>query len=411
MKLESINTILEDTEYTRTGGSDEELRCAEYLKSYCEKLGARAWLETFPVDMAVMKKAVLKAGGHEFPCTGYFNCGSGKVEAPFLYLPNTDPASLVNVRGRIVMIDSGVSYFLYHDLLENGALGIITWDGDVNYRDSDIDQKELRGYVRDGADKLLCVNVNASSANLLAGINPSTASIEIEQDEYTGESRNVIAEIPGLTTDGWIVLTAHYDSTSLSKGSYDNMSGCIALLGIMESILTYGQKRYGLRFIFCGSEERGLLGSKAYVAAHEAELGKIALNINLDMLGSVMGRFIACVSAEEKLAGFIEYLCSQIGWGISVRTGVYSSDSTPFADKGVPSVSFARLASDSIAPIHNRYDTSALVDPAKLSEDIDFLIYFTEIMASAVKCPVSREIPESVKNELDEYLNRKRKEH
>ena len=33
-------------------------------------------------------------------------------------------------------------------------------------------------------------------------------------------------------------------------------------------------------------EERGLLGSKAYVRDHEEELDKIVLNINLDMIGA-----------------------------------------------------------------------------------------------------------------------------
>ena len=33
----------------------------------------------------------------------------------------------------------------------------------------------------------------------------------------------------------------------------------------------------------------------------------------------------------------------------------------------------------------------------------------TGIMAGAAKCPVKREIPEKVRKELDEYLNRKRK--
>ena len=36
------------------------------------------------------------------------------------------------------------------------------------------------------------------------------------------------------TKEEWIVLTAHYDTTSLSHGAYDNMSGCAGLLGIME---------------------------------------------------------------------------------------------------------------------------------------------------------------------------------
>ena len=60
------------------------------------------------------------------------------------------------------------------------------------------------------------------------------------------------------------------------------------------------------------------------------------------MIGTYMGRFIACVSAEDKLLHYLEYLCALRGWGLSARQDVYSSDSTPFADHGVPSLSFAR---------------------------------------------------------------------
>ena len=237
---------------------------------------------------------------------------------------------------------------------------------------------------------------------------PKTVSIRIEQKESAGESQNVVAEIPGKT-DEWIVLSAHYDSTPLSHGAYDNMSGCIGLLGIMEALCGKAPLRYGLRFVFCGSEEVGLLGSKAYTAAHEKELEKIALNINLDMIGTYMGKFIACVSAEEKLLHFIEYTCALRGWGLQARQDVYSSDSTPFADHGVPALSFARIAPKSQASIHNRYDTRALLSEAQLAEDIDFLTDFTLAMADAVKCPVSREIPENVRTKLDEYLLRKRR--
>jgi Zn-dependent M28 family amino/carboxypeptidase len=134
--------------------------------------------------------------------------------------------------------------------------------------------------------------------------------LEIEQKEYDGESHNVIAELPGKR-DEWIVLSAHYDSTSLSHGAYDNMSGCAGLLGIMEQ-MKEKELNYGLRFMFCGSEERGLLGSKAYVRDHEAELEKIVLNINLDMIGTYMGKFIPCVSAEEKLSHYISYMAAEV---------------------------------------------------------------------------------------------------
>ena len=167
---------------------------------------------------------------------------------------------------------------------------------------------------------------------------------------------------------------------------------------------------YGLRFVFCGSEERGLLGSKAYVKAHEPELDETALNINLDMIGTYVGKFIARVSAEEALVHYLTYLGAEIGFPIAAKTGVYSSDSTPFADKGVPALSFARLASNTVAPIHCRFDTPEVLSMDQMAADIDFITAFTRRMAQAVVCPVKREIPEKVRKELDEYLFRKRKE-
>ena len=157
-------------------------------------------------------------------------------------------------------------------------------------------------------------------------------------------------------------------------------------------------------------EERGLLGSKAYVRDHEEELDKIVLNINLDMIGTYMGKFIACVSAEEKLSHYISYMAAEVGFPVASKTGVYSSDSTPFADKGIPAVSFARIAGGNVAPIHCRYDLKDVMSMEQLQRDIDFLAIFTNRFANAAVCPVAREIPEDIKKQLDEYLFRKRKD-
>ncbi|WP_289481240.1 M28 family peptidase, partial [Klebsiella pneumoniae] len=73
----------------------------------------------------------------------------------------------------------------------------------------------------------------------------TTAKIVLKQEEYEGNSHNVILELPG-EIDEYIVLTAHYDSTSLSQGAYDNMSGSIGLLGIAEHF-SKNPHRYGLR--------------------------------------------------------------------------------------------------------------------------------------------------------------------
>ncbi|MBR5446635.1 MAG: hypothetical protein IKV57_10965 [Clostridia bacterium] len=48
MNTEQIRKIFADTAYVRTGGSDAELKCAEYLKACCAELGLEAHLEPLP---------------------------------------------------------------------------------------------------------------------------------------------------------------------------------------------------------------------------------------------------------------------------------------------------------------------------------------------------------------------------
>ena len=405
MTEKKIRKLFADTAYIRTGGSEEELRCANYIAAQCKELGLEAKLESFEVDMATVQEAVLTVDGRNITCKGYLCSGSAQVEAELYYLTDQTRQSLANCKGKIVMVDGYLGYWLYQDILENGAVGFITYDGNCNYADRDIDQRELRSYVHKG-NKLPGVNINAKDAVKLISGGAKKAAIRLQQEEYKGQSHNVIAELPG-TTDQWIVLTAHYDSTSLSQGAYDNMSGAVGLLGIAEAFAKKSH-RYGLRFIWCGSEERGLLGAKAYVASHEDALKSIVLNINLDMIGCIMGKFIACCTTEEALVSYLKYMGAELGFGIGPYQDVYSSDSTPFADKGIPAVSFARIAPSNTATIHNSYDTKAVMSATQMLKDIAFIVSFTDRMASAAVCPVERTMPDNMKDKLDIYLCRKR---
>ena len=405
MDANKIMKIFEDTAYVRMGGSDEELLAAEYIRGLCADMGLEAATEEFDVDMATMRKAALCVDGAEIPCKGYLCAGSAEVEAPFYYLRGTDDYSLSLCKGKIVLIDGYLGYWMYQDLLENGAVGFVTYDGDANYIDRDIDQRELRSYVSKG-NKIPGVNINAKDAIELIRKGAATAKILLEQEEYVGKSRNVVLDMPGELPE-YIVLTAHYDSTSLSQGAYDNMSGSVGILGVAE-YFAKNPHRYGLRFIWCGSEERGLLGSKAYCAAHEEDLKQVVLNINLDMIGCIMGKFIACCTAEEALVQYISYLSMELGFGTKAYQDVYSSDSTPFADKGIPAVSFARVAPPNTATIHNSYDTVALMKGEQMAADIEFITAFTQRMANAMRCPVAKTMPDNMKEKLDIYLARKR---
>ena len=404
MNAEQIMKIFADTAYIRTGGSPEELRTAQYLQGKVAELGLKAEIVPFDVPMSNLQEAVLRVDGAEVTCKGYLCAGSGEVEAPFYYLRNSNPYTLSQCRGKIVMIDGYLGYWVYQDLLENGAVGFVTYDGNANYADRNIDQRELRAHVHKG-NRIPGVNINAKDAIELIRKGASMAKITLKQEEYTGQSHNVILDMPG-EVDEYIAFTAHYDSTSLSQGAYDNMSGSVGLLGIAEHFASHPH-RYGLRFIWCGSEERGLLGSKAY-CTDDGKLKNCVLNINLDMIGCIMGKFISCVTGEEKLCGYISYLGDELGFPVDVTQDVYSSDSTPFAGKGIPAVSFARIAPNNTATIHNSYDTMAVMKGEQMVLDTDFIIAFASRMANAVRCPAAREMPENMKDKLDIYLCRKR---
>ncbi len=405
MNNKFMRQLFKDTAYVRMGGSPEELQCAEYLAAKCSELGLEAKIEAFEVDMATIQEAQLLIDGTPVACKGYLCAGSGEVEASLYYLTGKDPYSLKLCKDKIVMVDGYLGAWIYRDILANGALGFITYDGNCNYADRDIDQRELRSFVSEGK-KLPGVNINAKDAVKLINKGAKTAKIVLKQEEYKGNSHNVVIDLPGQSEDT-IVFTAHYDSTSLSQGAYDNMSGTVGIMAIAEHFAKKPH-RCSLRFVMCGSEERGLLGSKAYCAAHEEELKNVVLNINLDMIGCIMGKFIACATAEDKLVSYISYMGQELGRPVSAYQDVYSSDSTPFADKGVPAVSFARIAPNNTATIHNSYDTVAVMKMEHMQEDIAFIVAFADRMANAVHCPVAREMPDNMKDKLDIYLLRKR---
>ncbi len=163
MTTVEMKRIFKETAYIRTGGSAEELKCAEYIKETCAGFGAEAVIEPFLVDMATIQEAVLMVDGKEIPCKGYLGTVSGEVEAPLYYLTGRDAYSLSQCKDKIVMIDGYLGHWIYQDIFENGAVGFITYDGNANYIDEDIDHRELRAFVAKG-NRIPGVNINAKAA-------------------------------------------------------------------------------------------------------------------------------------------------------------------------------------------------------------------------------------------------------
>jgi len=401
--------VLKNMNYKRVGGTKEELKCANYLKKELSALGLKPRLESFEVQAGKIEKCtleVVKPYKKKIECLGYFNSVNCNFTKELFYLRNSESAvELKQVKDKIVLLDTpSIAYWTYKDLMANGAAGIITCNGNLQQADYDIDQKELREHLQ-GIGRMPCVNINAKDAYEMVMKNAREVKLELKQkDLKKAKSHNVVVEIKG-EDKRTIVFTAHYDSTPLSYGVYDNATGSVGILKIAEYFAN-NKPKHNLVFVFCGSEERRLLGSKAYVKKHKKELDNYDLCINLDMIGSNMGHFIARVTAEDKLVNYLEYFSKEIGKAIKPGQGVYSSDSSPFADNGVPAVSFARITS--LEPIHCRYDDMNTVNEKVLQNDIEIILEFAKRMDNAKVIPVNRVIPDNVKEQLDVYFFRKR---
>ncbi len=97
---------------------------------------------------------------------------------------------------------------------------------------------------------------------------------------------NVLAETKDGNPNNVIMVGAHLDSVQAGPGINDNGSGSAAILEVAEQ-MSKVKPRNKVRFAWWGAEESGLVGSDEYVfGLSQAELDKIALYLNFDMVGS-----------------------------------------------------------------------------------------------------------------------------
>jgi hypothetical protein len=108
---------------------------------------------------------------------------------------------------------------------------------------------------------------------------------------------NVVARLEGSDAalkNEAIIISAHYDHDGADgprvfNGADDNGSGTVAVLELAEAYVTaarQGQRpKRSIIFALWGSEERGLLGSRAWVENPLWPLAKTVAALNLDMIG------------------------------------------------------------------------------------------------------------------------------
>ena len=406
--------FLKKLSFERMGGTDKEKEAAMLIQEELKLLGIESVIEEFQIDQPNVIKAkfeVLEPTYKEYEVTGYGMTGSTSeegIEAPLVYVGEGRDVDLACIKGTIVLCHRRMPITLYKKLLEYGALGFVVCSGSVydNENNTDLEVNVMRPLFYDNG-KIPGVTMRIKDAHELVLSKPTKVRLTLIEKENKAPSHNVVATIEGSENKAEVIaFTAHYDSVRFSTGAYDNGTGTTSILQAIAYFKEHQPKRT-LKFIWCGSEERGLLGSKAYVEAHKDELDTYKLCINVDMTGVVLGYDIACCTSEMALVNYINYMSKECNFSIKASQGVYSSDSTPFADNGVPAVSFARLAPQGGAQIHSRKDVLTFLDSENYYESAKFMIEFAQRMDNAKFIPVSKEIPQNMKDEIDYYYFRK----
>ena len=404
--------LLKKMAFERVSGTGEERRAAEILRGEAASFGVSAEFDPFSVEDADVLRAeleVLSPFHKKYEVTGFKRSADTPDEglaAGFLYVEDSAEALLRDARGKIVLTND-VRRNAYERIVKAGAAGVITWSGDFSDdpASSDLNICKLRPMLTDAFGFLPAVNMRAADAIDLVRSGAETVRLTVKNRNVTRESRNVVCTIPGTDrADEEILLGGHYDSVYFSTGVYDNAAGCVVLMELMRYFKANPPRRT-LKFVFFGSEEQGLLGSKHYAASHDLE--KTVFMVNADVGGPVLGANKAYLTCNQDGVAYVAALLNEGGYAFEVKQSIQSSDSISMTDAGVPCLNINRAAAHGAGVMHSRLDTVSFLSARGVANILYPALDIMKRLDGASVFPIKREIPQEVRDMVDRYLYRK----
>ena len=405
--------FVKELSFVRYGGTGEERRAAELIRDKIAACGGGSELEPFQIPASFDTSCTVKVTApyeKTVEVTPFGMCGSipaPGVDLAFLYAEQGTEKDFIgcdDLSGYVVMVNR-LTLEVYKQLIKRKAAAIFVVFGKYYHADSEagVYARNLRPQMRDlGVIPAFCINANTAAELVNSGA--EVIHIELEQTDGEATSHNVTAVLAGTEKpEESIVITGHYDSLPIGPGAWDNATGSAVLMGLYCYFREHAPKRT-LRFIWCGSEEQGLWGSKAYIEQHEELFDQIKFCFNFDMCGTTLGYNKIYVTGNKQLEDFAELFCREVGCSAEIYAGVHSSDSAPFADRGVPAIGIMRTST--AAEIHSSRDTALPLSDKALRANLRFAAAMIERTANAALLPVDRGMPDDMKEKLDKYFQR-----
>ena len=165
---------------------------------------------------------------------------------------------------------------------------------------------------------------------------------------------NAIAEIRGSEKPNeYVLLSAHFDSWDGSSGATDNATGTITMLEAMRILkAAYPRPKRTILVGHWSGEEQGLIGSRAFAAAHPGIVDGLQALFNQD---NGTGRVVnispsGLVDAGARYAGWLSRLPTEISRHLNVTfpgtPAAGGSDNASFICHGAPSFNLGSLSWD-----------------------------------------------------------------
>eukprot|EP00054_Salpingoeca_dolichothecata_P016961 m.100624 g.100624 ORF g.100624 m.100624 type:complete len:541 (-) comp22241_c0_seq2:47-1669(-) len=358
--------------------------------------------------------------------------GAGNVTAELDYMTSVGcvESDWDGLSGKIVIVPRGNCSF-YEKAVQGyaaGAVGIIF----ANIDDGPLNSRANGEGPYDMIPLPMMTVTNSFSLDLMTDVDlvraangTLAANMQvITSIDYTN-TYNIICDTPYGRDDQVIVVGSHLDSVEAGPGINDNGSGSAVNL---ELALQLFRLRLAIenkiRFAWWGAEELGLLGSKAYVRllneTQPEELGKIALNLNFDMLGSPnpyrgvydgssansgdnnYGEKVA--NGSTVIQNLFESRFTQKGLNFSLSPFDGRSDYGPFIEKQIPAGGlftgaekikdaderelYGGLANAAYDPCYHAYcDTAANIDQTTLQDMADVAAWVLQRLATEENLP------------------------
>jgi hypothetical protein len=239
---------------------------------------------------------------------------------------------------------------------------------------------------------------------------PQPMEIRLRAESFESPSVNIIGVVRGTDPklrDEYVLFSSHQDhdgvrytvaGDSIWNGADDNASTSVALLAIARAWVKQPSKRSAL-FVFHGAEERGLLGSRYYVAHPIVPLAQTVAVLNGDMIGRNNPDTAALMGSQPPHRNSMDLV--QMAIDANAMTGkfvidsswdrpthpegwYFRSDHVPYAEHNVPALFFStNLHSD----YHTPRDEPKNIDFGKLTRMTQWMYMTGWIAANAAKRP------------------------